>query len=86
MLPLQARLDEETAALSKKQVTYARDKEQLTPSEEEEYEKAFEDFQFRIAILDKRLKRHEEQALQKYYDLDKKLRNDPRLRLLVQPG
>jgi hypothetical protein len=38
---------------------------------------------FRIHILEQRLKRHEEQALQKYYDLDSKLRADVRLDVLM---
>jgi hypothetical protein len=37
----------------------------------------------RIHILEKRLKRHEEQALQKYYELDHRLRNDTRLSALL---
>jgi len=37
----------------------------------------------RIHILEKRLKRHEEQALHKYYELDHKLRSDPRLQALL---
>ncbi len=37
----------------------------------------------RIHILEKRLKRHEEQALQKYYELDHKLRADARLAALL---
>jgi len=39
----------------------------------------------RIHILEKRLKRHEEQALHKYYELDHKLRADPRLAQLTKP-
>jgi len=38
---------------------------------------------FRIHILEQRLKRHEEQALQKYYDLDSQLRADVRLDVLM---
>ena len=37
----------------------------------------------RIHILEKRLKRHEEQALHKYYELDHKLRSDARLAALL---
>ena len=37
----------------------------------------------RVHILEKRLKRHEEQALQKYYELDHKLRSDKRLAALL---
>ncbi len=38
---------------------------------------------YRIHILEKRLKRHEEQALHKYYELDHKLRADSRLAALL---
>lgn len=37
----------------------------------------------RVHILEKRLKRHEEQALHKYYELDYKLRSDTRLEALL---
>jgi hypothetical protein len=36
-----------------------------------------------LQILNRRLKRHEEQALTKYYSLDAKLRADSRLRVLT---
>eukprot|EP00803_Ostreobium_quekettii_P006145 evm.model.scf_58.17 EVM.evm.TU.scf_58.17 scf_58:148652-165934(+) len=81
---IQARHDEEAAALSKRQANYQRDRDQMTREEEEEYEKACEESLFRTHILEKRLKRHEEQALQKYFDLDQKLRHDPRLASLLQ--
>ncbi|KAK3273495.1 hypothetical protein CYMTET_18285 [Cymbomonas tetramitiformis] len=80
---IQARHDEETAALAKRQANFQRDRDQMTRAEEEEYERAREESIFRIHILEQRLKRHEEQALQKYYDLDSKLRNDPRLGVLM---
>ena len=76
---IQARHDEETAALAKRQANFQRDRDQMSQEEEEEYEKACEESMFRIHILEQRLKKHEEQALQKYYALDSKLRNDPRL-------
>jgi hypothetical protein len=40
---------------------------------------------FRIAILQRRLGRHEEAALTKYYELDKRLRGDERLAVLLAP-
>ena len=66
------------------QATFQRDRDQMTREEEEEYEHACEECMFRIHILDKRLKRHEEQALQKYFELDNKIRHDPRLSALLQ--
>eukprot|EP00775_Hariotina_reticulata_P013287 gene13287-13418_t len=82
---IQARLDEEQSALSRRQASYARDRDALTPAEEEEYEHAVDDASFKISILQRRLARHEESALQKYYELDKKLRTDPRLLMLLVP-
>ncbi|EFJ52641.1 hypothetical protein VOLCADRAFT_102618 [Volvox carteri f. nagariensis] len=80
---IQARLDEETAALAKRQQTFHRDRDQMTAAEEEEYERQTEESMFRIHILERRLRRHEEQALHKYYELDAKLRGDPRLQALL---
>ncbi|GLC33992.1 Dynein regulatory complex subunit 7 [Pleodorina starrii] len=80
---IQARLDEETAALAKRQQTFHRDRDQMTASEEEEYERQTEESMFRIHILERRLRRHEEQALHKYYELDAKLRGDGRLQALL---
>lgn len=78
-------MDEEQAALARRQAAFARDRDALTPAEEEEYEKAADETTFRIGILQRRLARHEEAALQKYYELDKKLRNDARLAVLLTP-
>jgi hypothetical protein len=36
--------------------------------------------------MQRRLARHEEAALSKYYELDRKLRNDARLSLLLVPA
>jgi hypothetical protein len=81
----QARLDEEQAALSRRQASYARERDGLTPEEEEDYDKAVQEAAFRTSILQKRLARHEETALQQYYQLDKRLRGDPRLSMLLKP-
>lgn len=80
---LQARLDEESAALAKRQQNFHRDRDQMSSVEEEGYERGAEQSLFRIAILEKRLRRHEEQALHKYYELDAKLRGDSRLAALL---
>ena len=58
---------------------------QMSASEEEDYERASEESLFRIHILEKRLRRHEEQALHKYYELDTKLRSDLRMAALLSP-
>lgn len=47
----QARLDEESAALAKRQQNYQRDRDQMTQEEEEEYEKAVEESMFRWVRL-----------------------------------
>ena len=83
---IQARHDEETAALAKRQANFQRDRDQMSAQEEEDYERACEESMFRIHILEQRLKRHEEQALQKYYDLDTRLRADQRLAVLMTSG
>lgn len=70
-------MDEEQAALARRQASYARDRDSLTPEEEDEYENAVTEAGFRTSILQKRLARHEETALQQYYQLDKRLRGDP---------
>ena len=78
---IQRRLDEENTTLAKKQAAFQRSREHLEGADE-----AFEAFcskaMFRIQILEQRLARHEETALQKYADMDMKLRNDPRLGVL----
>lgn len=79
---IQSRLDEENAALSKKQAAFQRNRDHLDKKEEEEYEKYCSDAMFRIQILEQRLARHEEQSLQKYAEMDGRLRNDPRLTVL----
>jgi hypothetical protein len=38
-----------------------------------------------VGILQKRLQRHEEAALQQFYALDKRLRGDTRLSMLLRP-
>lgn len=79
MICMQFLADDDIAA----QAHFQRDRDQMSREEEEEYEQACEDSMFRIHILDKRLKRHEEAALQSYYELDNKLRHDPRLAVLI---
>jgi hypothetical protein len=80
---LQMRHDEEAATLSKRRANFQRDRDQLTKEAETEYEEECERSTFKITILEKRLKHHEEQAICKYYELDHKLRRDPRLAVLA---
>lgn len=79
---IQARLDEETQGLARKQQAYQRTQDQLDRKEEEEYRVYCNEAMFRIHILEQRLSRHEEQALTKFAEMDQKLRADPRLEAL----
>ena len=79
---IQSRLDEENASLSKRQAAFQRNRDHMEKGEEEEYERYCADGMLRIQILEQRLQRHEEQSLQKYAEMDARLREDPRLGLL----
>jgi hypothetical protein len=68
------------------QAAYQRDREQMTRSEEDEHEAIVADAEFRLHILDKRLKRHEEVATRMYQDLEARLTGDTRLTVLVAPA
>ncbi len=78
---IQRRLDEENAQLAKKQAAFQRSRDHVEGADEE-FEKFCSEAMFRIQILEQRLARHEETALQKYADMDFKLRSDPRLNAL----
>jgi len=80
---IQSRLDEENSALLKRQAAYQRSRDHIDKTDEEEYERYCQEAAFRIQILDARLKRHEELALQKYTEMDRKLREDTRLVVLL---
>ena len=56
----------------------------MDPSDEAEYERYCQEAMFRIQILEQRLDRHTELSLQKYAEMDARLRSDPRLRALSQ--
>lgn len=76
---MQTRLDEEKEKLARKQSNFQKNQEQIDNANHEEYIQFCENAMWRIHILEKRLERHQEQALQKYAELDQKLRTDPRL-------
>lgn len=78
---IQTRLHEENAKLARKQEQFQRSQREGDLSTDE-YEKYCTEAMFRIQILEQRLASHEEAALRKYADLDAKLSNDPRLRVL----
>ena len=80
---VQSRLDEENAALSKRQAAFSRNRDHMDPSDEAEYERYAQEAMFRIQILEQRLDRHTELSLAKYAEMDARLRKDPRLRALA---
>jgi len=79
---VQSRLDDENALLSKKQAAFQRNRDHMDPSDEAEYERYCQEAMFRIQILEQRLDRHTELSLQKYAEMDARLRDDPRLKNL----
>jgi hypothetical protein len=78
---IQSKLHDENARLGKKQEHFQRAQRDGDLSTEE-YEKYCTEAMFRIQILEQRLAAHEESALRKFADLDLKLSNDPRLKVL----
>ncbi len=78
---IQSRLNEENSKLARKQEQFTRAQRDGEMSNEE-YEKYCTEAMFRISILEKRLVEHEETALKKFADLDNKLSQDPRLKVL----
>ena len=83
---VQSRLDEENAALSKRQATFQRNRDNIDASDEAEYERFCQASLFRIQILEQRLDRHSEMSKQRFWELDVKLRGDPRLTALMSPN
>lgn len=78
------RLEEETESLRRKQQTFQRDRDGMGREEEEQHEVEVEQAMFRIHISDQRKRRHDEEALLKFYELDRKLKQDERLAILTQ--
>lgn len=80
---VQSRLDDENATLSKRQAAFQRNRDHMDPADEADYERYCQEAMFRIQILEQRLDRHTELSLQKYAEMDARLRDDPRLRNLA---
>ena len=80
---IKGRLDREDAALVKRRNAFERDRDVMTPAEEEEFNHACEESTFKINILNQRLERHEEISKRRFLELDAKLRADPRLAALL---
>lgn len=79
---IQARLDRENGLLAKRQAAFQRSQREHDQGTDEEFERFCSETMFRIQILEQRLASHEETALQKYADMDQRLYNDTRLRIL----
>lgn len=78
---IETRLEEEQAALTKRQVGYQRqDNKGDKDTESEEYEKYVNEAQFKIQILKQRRDRHEDLAKMKFKEMIERLENDPRLK------
>ena len=78
---IQSRLTEENTKLARKQEKFQRSQRDGEVSTEE-YERYCTEAMFRIQILEQRLVAHEEAALKKFAELDQRLSNDMRLRVL----
>ncbi|KAL4152038.1 hypothetical protein PRNP1_008973 [Phytophthora ramorum] len=79
---IQGRLDKENTLLAKRQAAFQRSQREHDQGTDEEFERFCSETMFRIQILEQRLASHEETALQKYAEMDKRLHGDPRLRVL----
>lgn len=75
---IQRRLDRENEDLAKRQAAFQRSRDAVEGADEE-YEKFCMDAMFRIQILEQRLQKHEDTAMDKYEQLIKKLQDDLRL-------
>jgi len=76
---IQARFEKETQELQKKQAWYQQNQVSMQKDDEEEYLNYCSEAMFRIHILELRLNRHKDIAPQKYMELEKRIRSDPRL-------
>ena len=79
---IQSRLDAENSSLAKKQAAFQRSQRDHDQAGDEEFERFCSETMFRIQILEQRLSRHEDTAMQKYTELDQKLHQDPRLKAM----
>lgn len=79
---IQAHLEDENQKLHQRQAVFKRQAGSGGAEADEDFTKYYQEAAFRIDILNARLTRHEELAVQKYYAMDRKLKEDPRLRIL----
>jgi len=79
---IQEHLDREQAALKSNNDKYNKHKSEDQEKKKEaddEFKRTSEEIMFRLSILENRLKRHGDMAVEQYNELKNKLKNDPRL-------
>nr|CCA24118.1 conserved hypothetical protein [Albugo laibachii Nc14] len=76
---IQTRIDHENMQLAKRQAAFQRSQRDQDENKDEEYKRYCTETMFRIQILEQRLTKHEETALHKYAEMDRRLHNDTRL-------
>ncbi|XP_075958119.1 dynein regulatory complex subunit 7 [Anarhichas minor] len=76
---IQKHYDKETQALQRKQQWYQENQLTIVPQDKDEYQKYCSEKTLRIRVAKKRLSMHMEAAPLEYQNLDRRLKNDPRL-------
>jgi len=83
---IQRRLEEEQKNLENAYANLKRKGDQITAEDEAKYEKEVSKANFRIEILTERASQHYRNSLKKFEELDQKLMEDPRLKVLKKKG
>uniref|UniRef100_UPI0037E7DD64 dynein regulatory complex subunit 7 n=1 Tax=Semicossyphus pulcher TaxID=241346 RepID=UPI0037E7DD64 len=81
---IQERYEKDTRELQRKQQWYQKNQLTMTENQQEEYQTYCIEKTLRIQVTKKRLSMHKAAAPQRYSDLDKKLKHDPRLAPLLK--
>lgn len=79
---IQRRLEDEQKNLEAAYANLKRKGENITTEDEQRYEKEVSKANFRIEILTERASQHYRNSLKKFEELDAKLMDDPRLKVL----
>ncbi len=83
---IQRRLEEEQKNLELAYSNLKRKGDNITAEDEAKYEKEVSKANFRIEILTERASQHYRNSLKKFEELDQKLMDDPRLKVLKKKG
>lgn len=83
---IQRRLEDEQKNLEAAYANLKRKGENITTEDEQRYEKEVSKANFRIEILTERASQHYRNSLKKFEELDAKLMDDPRLKVLKKKG